>query len=153
MSQLAFDESLVLILNDKLTCEQVESALADRLYEAGYVKESYKPALLEREKTFPTALDVKGINAAIPHCAVENVNEGALCAGILKQPATWQKMDDASQSCEVSLVIMLALTDPGAHLSMLRKVIAVIQDQELMQRIVSSETAAEAYGLLAGPLS
>ncbi len=50
-------------------------------------------------------------------------------------------MDDATQTCDVFLVIMLAITDPKEHIAMLRKVIALIQDQELVGRIVQSRDA------------
>ena len=58
-------------------------------------------------------------------------------------------MDEPEQTCPVSLVVMLALNEAHAHLEMLQKVIALIQDQELTKRIVSAATPAEAYELMA----
>ncbi len=62
-------------------------------------------------------------------------------------------MDDATQICDVFLVIMLAITDPKEHIAMLRKVIALIQDQELVGRIVQSRDAEEVYTLVADKLA
>lgn len=62
-------------------------------------------------------------------------------------------VDDATQTCDVFLVIMLAITDPKEHIAMLRKVIALIQDQELVGRIVQSRDAEEVYTLVADKLA
>jgi len=62
-------------------------------------------------------------------------------------------VDDATQICDVFLVIMLAITDPKEHIAMLRKVIALIQDQELVGRIVQSRDAEEVYTLMADNLA
>lgn len=148
MASLAFDESLVRIIEEPLSREEVEGRLADALYDAGYVRESYRAAILEREKNFPTGLFAGRVNVAIPHCDVENVKAGAMCVGVLRHPATWSRMEDKSSQCEVSLVVMLALTDPKDHLETLQKVIRLVQDQDLAERVVVSGTSAEVYGLL-----
>lgn len=149
MANLQFDESLVLILDKEgLTTADVESAVADELRRQGFAKDSYKQAILDREQQFPTALDVQGLNVAIPHCDPENVEKSAICAAVLKHPAEWHRMDEPEQTCPVSLVVMLALNEAHAHLEMLQKVIALIQDQELTKQIVAASTPAEAYELM-----
>lgn len=42
---------------------------------------------------------------------------------------------------------MLALNEVHAHLEMLQKVVAFLQNQDLVAEIVSSDNAAEAYSL------
>lgn len=154
MAGLHFDESLVAILDGEvLDTYSVEERLAQILVSGGWVKETYPAAVHEREKVFPTALDVGGINVAIPHCDVEHVEKGALCVGVLKRPVSWRCMDDATKSCDVSLVAMLALNEPHAHLEMLQKVIALIQDQELVSKVVSAKEAHEAFALLGEKLA
>lgn len=154
MAGLHFDESLVAILDgEELDTYSVEERLARILMDGGWVKETYPAAVHEREKVFPTALDVNGINVAIPHCDVEHVEKGALCVGVLKRPVSWRCMDDAAKSCDVSLVVMLALNEPHAHLEMLQKVIALIQDQELVSKVISAKDAHEAFALLGEKLA
>ncbi len=148
MAQLHFDEHLIKVFDGEgLDTYAIEEALAGILHEGGYVKESYASALHEREKVFPTALDVGGINVAIPHCDTEHVNRGALCVGVLKHPVTWRRMDDGSKTCEVSLVVMLALDEAHAHLEMLQKVIGLIQDQELVAAIIACDDQKKIYDL------
>lgn len=149
MTNLHFDESLVTIFDDEgLDTYSVEESLARSLFEGDWVQESYPAALHEREKDFPTALDVGGINVAIPHCDVEHVKRGALCVGVLKHPVPWKCMDDPNKTCEVSLVVMLALDEAHAHLEMLQKVISLIQDQETVSRIIACNDSHSAYELL-----
>lgn len=155
MAALEFNESLVRILDsEELDTYAVEEELANVLLQAGYVKESYPAALHEREEGFPTALEVPGgISAAVPHCDPEHVNRGGMCMGVLKHPISWRRMDAPDETCEVSLVVMLALDEPHAHLEMLQKVIGLIQDQELVARVIGAATAAEAYELVKDSLA
>lgn len=153
MADVAFGPELVVILDGAKSYQDVEKALASRLVELGYAKESYPQAIAEREVDYPTALDVQGINAAMPHCAVENVNKAAVCVGVLKEPVDWRKMDDPDSTCKVSLVAMLALVEAHAHLDMLQKVVSLIQNQGLMKRIIASGSKEETFELLKGGLA
>ena len=45
MAALDFNQDLVTIINEPLTCTEVESRLADVLTQQGYVKDSYKQAI------------------------------------------------------------------------------------------------------------
>ena len=85
---------------------------------------------------------------AIPHCDPGHVNHGAICAAVLKHPVAWRRMDDPAQTCDVSLVVMLALEEAHAHMEMLQKVIGIVQDQALAARVVASRDSAQLYGLL-----
>ena len=153
MAALDFNQDLVTIINEPLTCTEVESRLADVPTQQGYVKDSYKQAILDREALFPTGLYVGTFNAAIPHCDSVNVNKGAMCLGVLKQPVSWALMEDTSKTCNVSLVVMLAITDPKDHLTMLRKGVGFIQDQERVGRVVASEDPAQIYALVTDKLA
>lgn len=148
MSHLSFDESLVTMLNQPKDYEDTEQILAHKLVEQGYVCSSYPKAIAQREESYPTALDAGGLNVAMPHCDPEHVLTNALCLGILKHPISWRRMDAPDQTCDVSLVIMLALTEAHAHLEMLQKIVSLIQDQELIHKIVACSSVTDAYTLI-----
>lgn len=154
MANLRFDESLVVAFHEEgLTTEDVERRLAETLRGQGYVKDSFAQAILEREAEFPTALEVGALNVAMPHCDIAHVNEGAVCVGVLHHPVAWHRMDDPDATCPVSLVVMLALNEAHAHLEMLQKVVALVQDQVHVARVLAAQSEGEAYGLLADRLS
>lgn len=139
MAGLFFSEDLVTILDKPGDFAAVEKSMADRMFEVGVVKDTYAGAIAEREKGFPTALAVGEVNVAIPHCDTEHVNKDAVCVGILKKPVAWHRMDDAAATTDVSLVFMLALSEPHAHLQMIQKVIGIIQDQGLAKQLVACD--------------
>lgn len=154
MPALHFDEKLVVLLDEEgLDTFAVEERLAGVLLAGGWVKDSYPEAIHTREESFPTGLNAGGLNIALPHCDMEHVKRGALCVGVLKHPVSWCCMDDPSKTCDVSLVVMLALDEAHAHLEMLQKVIGLLQDQEMVGRIVACASASDAYGLLKEKLS
>ncbi len=153
MAEIAFTPDLVVVIDDARTYQEVEKTLADRLVQLGYAKDTYPEAIAERETNYPTGLDVEGLNAAMPHCDIANVNSPAICVGVLKKPVDWRKMDDPDSTCPVSLVTMLALTEAHAHIDMLTKVVALIQNQDLMKRIVEADSTDEVYKLVAGSLA
>lgn len=152
MANLRFDESLVCVLEQPGSFADVEASLADVLHFQGYVKDSFADAIAAREQNYPTALQFGEYNIAMPHCDVEHVKNGAICVGILKQPVAWHRMDDPEATCEVSLVVMLAINEAHAHLEMLQKVVKLLQNQELVGQIVASSAAADAYPLIAEQL-
>lgn len=153
MAEIAFTPDLVTVIDHATTYQEVEKTLAERLVQLGYAKDTYPQAIAERETNYPTGLDVEGINAAMPHCDIANVNSPAICVGVLKNPVAWRKMDDPDDTCPVYLVTMLALTEAHAHIDMLTKVVSLIQNQDLMKQIIGSDNADEIYKLIAKSLS
>ncbi len=136
---IRFDESLILNIEDAKSSSEVLSRMCDYLYKKGMVKETYEKAILDRETSFPTGLNTGGINIAIPHCDVCNVNEAAICVGILKPDVDFRTMDEPDNTVPVSLVIMLVLTEPHGHLEMLQRIVELIQNQEDVRKIVTSQ--------------
>lgn len=139
MSEVNFNKSLILKLDNVSTDEEVLSLIADHLHEKGCVKDGYKEAILEREREFPTGLFTGNINVAIPHADVKFVNEASIAVGILKTPVKFCAMDEPENKINVSLVVMLALKEAHGHIEMLQKVVSLIQNQESLKKIISSE--------------
>jgi PTS system galactitol-specific IIA component len=149
VADISFDENLVLFIDGAQTVAEVEGELSRVLHEKGCVKSSFANAICEREAEYPTALEVGVHNVAIPHCDAEHTIKGSLCIGVLRPSVTWKRMDDADESCEVELVIMLALQDSHDQLEMLQKVISLVQNQSLINQIVSTDTATQVVQLAA----
>lgn len=147
MNELLFEPSQIVIIEEELSKEDVLIRLANVLYKKGIVKQSYLSAILERENNYPTGLEVQGINVAIPHCDIVNVNHGGLCVGIIKKGTKFAKMDDPDTEVSVQMVVMLALNEAHGHVEMLQKIIALIQNQELLSEIVSTNEIQKIYDL------
>ena len=59
-------DNLIVIKSNKTTREEVLKELSEAAIAAGYAKEGYYEALLEREKNYPTGLHIPEIEVAIP---------------------------------------------------------------------------------------
>ena len=109
--------------------------MADVLCETGYVKESYKQAVKDREKVFPTGLPFEAYGVAIPHTDIEHVNKKCVMLALLEKPVEFVIMATDDDVCEVEAAFMLALMEPHAQLEMLQNLIMVCQDVDILNTI------------------
>lgn len=137
ISQL-LQPSYVLLNCDFRTSDEVIQAIGGKLFEAGFVKGSFVQAAIDRESSLPTGLPLEGkINAAIPHTEIEHVIKPALGMATLKNDVEFKNMVSPSESVPVRLVFLLALEQPKAQIEMLQEVAGVLQNADLVERLVS----------------
>ena len=119
--------------------EDVVNTLGKCLFEAGYTKESFALAALEREKTMPTGLPLSGgLNAAIPHTDIEHVLKPGVAFATLTEPVIFQNMANPEDSVLVSLVFMLALDQPKAQIGMLQEIAGILQNPKLIEDLINA---------------
>lgn len=129
--------SCVLLNCDFKTSYEVIQAIGGKLFEAGFVKDSFIQAAIERESQLPTGLPLGGtINAAIPHTEIEHVLKPALGMATLKNEVDFRNMVSPTESVPVRLVFLLALEKPKAQIEMLQEVAGVLQNPELVEKLV-----------------
>jgi PTS system galactitol-specific IIA component len=142
-------EDAVIIGLEAGNSEQVIRKLGGKLRNLGYVKENFIEAALEREANMPTGLPLGGeYNAAIPHVDIEYVNQSALGLATLKQDVVFYNMVENDAEVPCRLVIMLALDQPKSQIEMLQRVAAVLQDTEMVMKLVSAETTEDIFSIL-----
>ena len=106
-----FDKELIFCLTAE-SQEELFHQVADLLEERKIVKSSYREALLDREKSFPTGLDMEFLgknlpNVAIPHTDIEhNLTENVVVAK-LDRPVTFHNMIVPSNEVQVSLLFFI----------------------------------------------
>lgn len=113
------------------------------LFEAGYVKESYVDAVLEREKVFPTGLPFERVGIALPHTDIEHVVRPVIALSTLKKPVVFQNMGDASLSVEVRMIVMLAMKNSEFQLALLSRLIETLQDAAFVDALLQTATKEE----------
>lgn len=128
-------ESLIEIGMEARTSQDVFCQLGGALTREGYTKESYIEALAERERNYPTGLDINGIGVAIPHTDVSHVNQSGIAIAVLKELVTFIQMATDDEEVKVKLVFMLSVVDPDAHLEELKQILAIIQDTEVLEKL------------------
>lgn len=137
MSELVFDESVILLDIEGSTKEEVLTAMAGNLVDKGHVKESFIHAIIDREGEYATGLPTAGVSVAIPHTDVEHVNRKTISVGVLKNGVDFGVMGDESETTPVKLVFMLAMDEAHSQLSLLQKLMQIFQDEETLKYLVS----------------
>lgn len=124
------------------TMEEVMEGLGTVMIDRGYAKDTYVDALVERERAFPTGLDINGVGVAIPHTDVSYVIKEGMAIGKLNKPVRFTLMGTDDETTDVSLVFMLSVKDPQGHLVQLQRILEIIQDNEVLKRLMSCDNAA-----------
>ena len=114
----------------------------------GYVQPGYGDAVAAREKEYPTGLPGKGINLAIPHTNNQLVNAPAVGVIIPRRPVEFAMMGMKEKKLSCEVVIPLVVQDTKRQLAMLKKMMKIIQDGELLRRLRDSKDKAEILGCL-----
>ncbi|WP_373895453.1 PTS sugar transporter subunit IIA [Virgibacillus sp. CBA3643] len=139
MSELVFDESVILLDIEGSTKEEILSAMGSNLVDKGLVKESFINAIIGREREFATGLPTAGISVAIPHTDVEHVNKKTVSVGVLKDAVDFGVMGDESETTPVKLVFMLAMNEAHSQLTLLQRLMQVFQNEETLKYLVSQK--------------
>jgi len=140
MSDVNFDETLVLKNIEGENSSDILKCMATNLYKKGFVKESYAEAVIAREKKFATGLPTGSYGVAIPHTDIEHVNQSAISIGILKKPVDFVIMGEETEKISVKLVFMLAMHDCHSQLSMLQSLMEIFQDEEVLTYLATEES-------------
>ena len=137
---ISFNDALIMLnldVNDKF---ELLSKVADNLHSLGYVKETYKNAVIEREKIFATGLPTLLGGVAIPHTDINHVNIPAISIARLKKPVDFIIMGDDSETIAVDLIFMLAMKEEHAQLELLQSLMGILQDEISLKFIKTSES-------------
>ena len=115
----------------------------EKLYEGGFVKESFITGIVEREKNYPTGLQLSDYGCAVPHTNIEHVIIPAIAIATLNQPIEFQAMGDPKSKVNVNVVFMLALNKAQDQVQMLKELALMIQNQAIMKKIMAAKTNSE----------
>ncbi|MBH8599633.1 MULTISPECIES: PTS sugar transporter subunit IIA [unclassified Thermoactinomyces] len=143
MSELYFDESVILLDVEGDSKEEILEVVAQNLVDNGLVKESFIPAIIKREKEFATGLPIAGVSVAIPHTDVEHVIRKSISVAVLKKPVDFVIMGDDSETTPVQLIFMLAMDEAHSQLLLLQKLMQLFQDEEVLKFLVNQKNKTE----------
>lgn len=130
------------------TKEEALTIMANRLFELGYVKQSFKGAILDREAHYPSGLPMEGEKIAIPHTDAEHVHQSVICFAQLASPVDFSVMGDPSQTVSVQMISMFALKEKKEIGHLLETLINTYQDVGLLHDLKMSNNTEHLYHLL-----
>ena len=152
-----FDKDLVFCLEAD-NQEQLFDQVATLLEEKKVVTETYQSALIEREKSFPTGLDMEFLgkdlpNVAIPHTdTIHNLTENVVVVR-LEKPVTFHNMIAPDKEVEVSLLFFIINNSSSSQTNILAQLmdfftgnghleaLSKIKEPEALFQYISEATA------------
>lgn len=128
--------------------EDVFQQMGSKMISEGYCKDTFVEALKERESEFPTGINMGDIGIAIPHTNKQHVKKGGIAIGILKDPVHFYQMGTTDEPVEAKLIFMLAVENPKAHLEFLQRILVVLQDQNVLQKIMQTKDKQQVISII-----
>ena len=141
-------KELVLVGMEAASAEEAMRALAKAMLAEGLVRESFVEAVLEREKTYPTGIPAKVFDIALPHTMAEHVIEPCLAVGVLKKPVEFRQMGTPDIILHPRVIFMLAISDPKEQLGQLKKIMKLLQNDDLLMGVRDAGSAEQVVELL-----
>lgn len=137
---------------DAGTSEQVLDNVSNYLIREGFVHASFREAVKERERLYPTGIKTMHYGVAIPHVEPEHVIKNTICAVTLKQPVVFREMGGDETDCvDVEcLFIYLLNARNDCNKQTLARAMNILQNTEDLDRIRNSISSNEIQQLLAG---
>ena len=114
--------------------------MGNAMLQEGYVLEDFPCAVWEREKDFPTGLDVDGIGVAIPHTEAHHVKKEGVALAILKKPVEFDAMGEENCRIPVKIIIMFTVAGKEKHLDRLMQIVHLLQDKKFLTGILAADT-------------
>lgn len=142
------DENYIFLNCEFMDKVEALTELSNRLHEKDKVKESFKEAILEREKNYPTGLLLNGLNVAVPHADPEHVINPTLEIATLENPVNFKRMDDPSKDVDVSIMFVFAVNNPDTHLSMLQETFQLMQMNGFREELMACKSSKDAKNVI-----
>ncbi|WP_010233154.1 PTS sugar transporter subunit IIA [Clostridium arbusti] len=138
-----FSEEIAFFNQSYNNKEDALKKLADEFLTKGLVKDTFFQAVIDREKGYPTGLNINGIGVAIPHTDGIHIIKPQIGFMSLKEPVIFKDMVDDKHGIEVNTIFMLGLLKSEQQIEMLQKLIALFQDEVLLKNVIACKNIYE----------
>jgi PTS system galactitol-specific IIA component len=140
--------NLKVIKSKKTTKEEILGELATTAIDAGYAREGFCEAILEREQKYPTGLHTPRIEVAVPHADAEWTLQPSLVIGILEDQVIFEPMGGEGGEVHAELVFMLTIADPSEHVDFLRAFSTLMEVPQLLIDFKKSGDPKQIVGVI-----
>lgn len=144
MEQATFRELIIRNVDAK-DAEDAIRQVGQKFLNAGFVKDTYIDAVVAREVTYPTGLQLADIAVAMPHTDPQHVNRPGVCIAQLAHPVTFVHMGDPDTLVQAEMLFMMAIKDPDEQVALLQKVLSVFQQPEVVAEFRAAKTDDELF--------
>lgn len=154
VSNQLFEKETIFVSNES-SQEEIFKQLADQLFEKGLVTEDFLNNLLERERQYPTGIDLSVIhsdlpNVAIPHTEGEFVKVRKIVPVKLTQPVTFYNMIQPDKELTVTFLFMILNDSPDEQVNLLAEIMDFLNstDSEKLNSFFNSTDTTAIYEFL-----
>lgn len=140
---------------DFIDLNEAFEIMSDKLLKLGLVKEGYLKAIKEREKDYPTGIDLSVVgtdypNVAIPHTESQYCNSTNVVLVKLKNEIVVKNMMDPSSELKVKYLFMILNEAGGEQANILANIMGFVTDKNNIESLEKSETIEELYEVAKG---
>lgn len=143
-----FHQDLIEIGTNFSSQNDMFEKMFDKLYKNNYVKESFKEAIIKREKEYPTGLYTDKISLAIPHTDIEHVKHPFIYVIKLEKPLQFVQMGTNNEWVEVDNIFMLGIKYPSEQVDLLAQIMDKLQDNDFSTKFTNCESLMSMENLL-----
>lgn len=127
-----FDKELVFLDIESSNANELFKIIAGDLKNKGFVNEKYYDGLINREKDFPTGLQLEDYGVSIPHTDPETVTKDFIAVVRPNFPIMFSLMEDNDKNIPVDLCFFIGLKDGKRSPLVLVELISLIQNHKLI---------------------
>jgi len=88
-------------------------------------------------------LQTEKVGLAIPHTDSKHVIQSAVAVATLTSPVMFKAMDNPEVEIPVTIVMMLAISDPKKVIESLTKVLSILENETAIDKIMRAATRQE----------
>lgn len=122
--------------------------IGGKMHELGAVKSSYVDAVQEREKKLPTGLFLGDYGVSIPHTDCGHVNYSAVSIATFQHEIEVRSMIEPEKSIQTRLMFLMAIQDPNGQIQMLKDLMKLFKNVEVLKKLQVSENREEFFALI-----
>ncbi|MGA8944011.1 MAG: PTS sugar transporter subunit IIA [Thermoactinomyces sp.] len=150
-----FSKELI-FTTDLQTQEEVFKYIGDILLQKGLVRKGFTESILDRERNYPTGLDLSPVaddmpNAAIPHTETEYCNDKAVVFVKLDRGIPFRNMIEPEQELKVKYLFFIINHEKNNQSNILSELIGFMTNREHMKKLESLTEKNEIYNFLTNP--
>jgi PTS system galactitol-specific IIA component len=140
-------EYFTIINLDANTQEEVLDDISGHLLEKGFVHNSFREAVKERERIYPTGIKTMRYGVAIPHVEPEHVIKNAICVVTLKRPVLFGEMGgEENDQVDVECLFICLLNARDHNMKIMAHTLDILQnvkDLDVVRDSVSDDEIRE----------
>ena len=140
-------EELIDLEDSSKSSSEFLEMISNRLGEKSYVKETFREAIVAREREFPTGLQLEGTAVAIPHTYVEHVIKPFISFSKILHPIPFIQMGTDDVTVNAEYVMVLGITDPKSQTGLLVELMELFSDPQFIDSLNHARTKQDVISL------